>query len=328
MKTNTSLHHTGDTTMRCDRIVMALDFSEHSIAAAQWVARHFAPRAELVLVHVLELPPPPSFWPRRLWLRADDIETYRAGAETRLRQLGDQIARGLAWEEVRIGRPEDEVLRVARESEADLIVIGSHRERAGFWNRFGSTAERILGGAEVPVLVVHGAPQAAPRVLLAAVDDSPTGERVIECASALTRRLGATGRLLHVLPSAAHHLPFFPAELVVHDRGLAEARSEMIHATHEWLRERVSQESTALTPLVQQGHTPEVILREARLAGVELLVLGRERKGTIRRHLLGSVTGTVIRGANCPVLVIPSSGREDSRALGRQTDARLDGALR
>ena len=145
--------------MKCNRIVVAVDFSEHSIAAVQWVAQHFAPRAELVLVHVLELPPPPSFWPRRVWLRADDIETYRMGAKTRLRQLGLQIGRGLLWEEVRLGRPEDEVLRVAAEYEADLIVAGSHRERTGFWNRFGSTAERILGGAEVPVLIVHGAPR-------------------------------------------------------------------------------------------------------------------------------------------------------------------------
>lgn len=314
--------------MKFDRIVIGVDFSEHSIAAARWIGRHFAPRAELVLVHVLELPPPPSFWPRRRWLRADDIETYRTGAKARLRQLGNQIGSTFIGEEVRVGRPEDEVLRVARESEADLIVIGSHRERAGFWNRFGSTAERILGGAEVPVLIVHGAPQAPPRTLLAAVDDSLTGERVIECASALTQRLGATGRLLHVLASAAHHLPFFPAELVVHDRGLVEAGNEMIHATHEWLRERIADETTVLTALVQQGHTPEVILREARLAGADLLVLGRERKGTIRRHLPGSVTGTVIRGANCPVLVIPSSGYADSSALERTTDARVDGAVR
>src|SRR5690348_9696685 len=165
--------------MKCNRIVVAVDFSEHSIAAVQWVAQHFAPRAELVLVHVLELPPPPSFWPRRVWLRADDIETYRMGAKTRLRQLGLQIGRGLLWEEVRLGRPEDEVLRVAAEYEADLIVAGSHRERTGFWNRFGSTAERILGGAEVPVLIVHGAPRGAPRLVLAAVDDSVTGEKVI-----------------------------------------------------------------------------------------------------------------------------------------------------
>jgi hypothetical protein len=78
-----------------------------------------------------------------------------------------------------------------------------------------------------------------------------------------------------------------------------------------------------------------VILWEARLAGADLLVLGRERKGTVRRHLLGSVTGTVIRGANCPVLVIPNSGRDRPRSLERQANApahdpesALHGALR
>jgi nucleotide-binding universal stress UspA family protein len=321
--------------MKYDRIVIAVDFSEHSIAAAQWVARHFAPRANLVLVHVLELPPPPSFWPRRVWLRTDDIETYRVGAKTRLRELGAQIGSGVLWEEVRQGRPEEEVLRVSLEFAADLIVVGSHRERDGFWNRFGSTAERILGGAEVPVLIVHGAPRSAPRLLLAGVDDTLIGEKVIGHARALAERLGATGRFLHVLPSAPHHLPFFPGELVVHDGAFVESRNEMIHATHEWLRERIADDDAGLTPLVQQGHTPEVILREARLAGADLLVLGRERKGTIRRHLLGSVTGTVIRGANCPVLVIPSSSHADSLDVERASDARahddrepaLDGAV-
>lgn len=314
--------------MRCERIVIVVDFSEHSIAAAQWIARRFAPRAELVFVHVLELPPPPAFWSRRRWLRAYDIETRRTGATARLRQLGAQIGSACIGEEVRIGRPEDAVLRVAGELEADLIVIGSHGERAGIWNRFGSTAERILGGAEVPVLIAHGAPRAMPRVLLAAVDDSPTTDQVIAFASALTQRLGASGLLLHVLPSAAHHLPVFPVELVVHDRGLVEARNEMIHAAYGRLRERIANESSALSPLVLQGHPPAVILREARLAGADLIVLGRERKGSIRRRLFGSAAGAVIRGASCPVLVIPSSGRGVSRTLEREADAYLDGALR
>jgi universal stress protein A len=321
--------------MNYDRIVIAVDFSEQSVAGAQWVARHFAPRAELVLVHVLELPPPPSFWPRRVWLRADHIETYRAGAKTRLRQFGQQIRRGLLWEEVRLGRPEEEVLRVAQEYEVDLIVVGSHREREGFWKRFGSSAERILGGAEVPVLIVRGAPQAVPRLLLAAVDDSLTGTKVIEHTRALTQQLGATGRFLHVLPSVPHHPPFFPGERPVHGPDSGEARKVLIHATHEWLRNRIPGEDTGLTPLVQQGHTSDVILREARFAGADLLVLGRERKGTVRRHLLGSVTGTVIRGANCPVLVIPNSGRDRPRSLERQANApahdpesALHGALR
>jgi Universal stress protein family len=81
------------------------------------------------------------------------------------------------------------------------------------------------------------------------------------------------------------------------------------------------------------GPVAEVILREARSAGADLIVLGRERPGTTRRHPLGSVTSTVIRGATCPVLVIPSAGRAEAHSAEDRTEsstlmraAALDGA--
>ena len=185
--------------MKLERVIIAIDFSERSIAAAQWVARSFARQAELMLVHVLELPPPPRFLPRRQTRRADDIEALRSGARERLRQIRRQIRGGLVRDDVREGRAHEEVLSAASEFAADLIVVGSHRDKPGFWNRFGSTAERILGGARVSVLVVHGEPRSAPRTLLAAVDDSETGIEVLTHAESLARRLGATGSALHVL---------------------------------------------------------------------------------------------------------------------------------
>ena len=321
--------------MKLDRIVIAVDFSDRSIAAAQWIARSFAPRAELVLVHVLELPPPPWFLRSRLALRAEDIETCRVDARRRLHELGKQIGRGLLWEEVRSGRPEDEVLRVAREYEADLIVVGSHRERPGFWNRFGSTAERILGGSAVPVLVVHGAPRAVPRFVVVAVDDSATGRKVIRQSQALTERLAASGKVVHVLSRQVPYQLAVGGELVTHDSSYVEAERELLQATRAWLRERLEDIPSSLESAVLVGDATEVILREARLSGADLLILGRERKGRIRRHLLGSVTGTVIRGASCPVLVIPSpdhrehvtmiAGEDASTGFGN--DAALDRAV-
>lgn len=320
--------------MKFDRIVIAVDFSEHSIAAAQWVARSFAPRAELVLVHVLELPPPPWFLRSRLALRAEDVETCRVRARARLHELGKQIGRGLLWEEVRSGRSEDEVLRVAREYEADLIVVGSHRERPGFWNRFGSTAERILGGSTVPVLVVHGAPRTVPRFVVVAVDDSATGREVVRQGQALAERLAASGKVLHVLSRQVPYQLTAGGELMAKESSYIEAERELLLATRAWLRERLEEIPDSLEPVVLLGDATEVILREARLSGADLLILGRERKGRIRRHLLGSVTGTVIRGASCPVLVIPSPDHrelvtmepvEDASAAV-SNDAALDGA--
>ena len=295
--------------MRYRRILVATDFSQYSTVAAQWAARAFAPRAELVLVHVLELPPPRSFLPRRVWLRADDVERYRADAATRLRQLGTQIGPAVLQEVVRIGRPDEEVLRIADQCDADLVVVGSHRERPAFWNRFGSTAERILAGAKVPVLVVHGAPRDLPRRLLAAVDDSAAADEVIEHAKALAERFRASGKILHVLPSASSHQLAAAGELVVTNDPVLDVGNEVIDASYRWLSDRIGEKPDELTPAVGLGPVKEVILSQARSAGAQLIVMGRERQAAIRRHPLGSVTSTVLRAATCPVLVVPTAGR-------------------
>jgi hypothetical protein len=39
-----------------------------------------------------------------------------------------------------------------------------------------------------------------------------------------------------------------------------------------------------------------------------LLVLGSRGYGPVRRVLLGSVSGELVRGAACPVLVVPRPG--------------------
>lgn len=51
------------------------------------------------------------------------------------------------------GQPGQVVLDVAKESDADLIVMGAHRHTV-FNDLLGSTTHRVLNGSKVPVLVV------------------------------------------------------------------------------------------------------------------------------------------------------------------------------
>ena len=292
--------------MRLNRVVIGIDFSERSIAAAQWVARYFAQKSELVLVHALQLPETPRFLRDRLAVREEDVETCRVGARARLHQFGQQIGRGLVWEEVRAGRPDEQVLLVAQDYDADLIVIGSHRDRPGLWNRLGSTAERILSASPMPVLVVHGAPRSLPRSVLAAVDDSDASRTVIEHACVVARRLRAHGKVAHVLPQHSLQRLLSVGEVAASDFRLIEAEQQVVEVTHNWLVRQVGSQDD-LTPVVLLGDAAETILTEARRMGSELIVLGKEGRSRVKRFLLGSVAGTVIRGANCPILVIPSN---------------------
>jgi nucleotide-binding universal stress UspA family protein len=86
----------------------------------------------------------------------DDVLT---SAQRRLRELTDQgLAGGLAGQRVKhviaYGSAEEEILRVAREIRADLVIIGSHKPRARDL-LLGSTATQVVRRATCSVLVVR-----------------------------------------------------------------------------------------------------------------------------------------------------------------------------
>ena len=82
-------------------------------------------------------------------------EDALVAAQRRLREL---VEKELAGQRVRhviaFGSAEEEILRVAREATADLIVIGSHKPRARDL-LLGSTATGVVRRATCSVLVVR-----------------------------------------------------------------------------------------------------------------------------------------------------------------------------
>jgi len=60
-------------------------------------------------------------------------------------------------------------------------------------------------------------------------------------------------------------------------------------------------------PVIEKGDPVQKLLDAAEM-GVDLLVLGSRGFGPMLRLLIGSVSSRVIRGAPCPVLVVPRPG--------------------
>ena len=56
---------------------------------------------------------------------------------------------------VRVGSPADEIVRLARDVDADLVMVGTHGRRGFQRWMLGSVAERTLRLAHCPVLVVR-----------------------------------------------------------------------------------------------------------------------------------------------------------------------------
>jgi nucleotide-binding universal stress UspA family protein len=137
------------------RIVYATDFSPAADDALDY-ALSLAEEAQgtLVLVHVMEGPTlraTTSGLPLNLSrLTADLAEDARRS----LRKAVPTSARDWCTTEevIAFGRPATEIMRVAREREAQLIVMGVHGRNTLDLLLFGSTTHRVIRKAPCPVL--------------------------------------------------------------------------------------------------------------------------------------------------------------------------------
>lgn len=84
-------------------------------------------------------------------LPSDVYENSRKQVKEKLRELasGSKVKTQI---EIRSGRPASEILNAADESEADLIIVASHRPELADY-LLGSTAARVVRHAKCAVLV-------------------------------------------------------------------------------------------------------------------------------------------------------------------------------
>ncbi len=137
-------------------ILLAADFSEHGntvAARAKDLADKY--QAKLSIVHVLDnLLITDAAYGSTIPFDLDLTAELMAAAKKRLANLAESldIAEDGRWMET--GSPKLEIIRVAKENNVDLIVVGSHG-RHGFALLLGSTANGVLHHALCDVLAVR-----------------------------------------------------------------------------------------------------------------------------------------------------------------------------
>ena len=145
--------------MNLRTILLPTDFSEcaaHAVPVAAQLARGAG--ARLLCLHVVEPAVPAVGWtpvaePLPLADLSERLEDSAVRELPKLTQAPE--CEGLDVEEVIAhGEPASEIVRVARERGADLIVISSHGRTGLGRIIFGSTAESVVRYAHCPVLVV------------------------------------------------------------------------------------------------------------------------------------------------------------------------------
>jgi nucleotide-binding universal stress UspA family protein len=141
---------------RFTEVLCAVDLSDNSKETlADAVSMAQAAGAHLTLLHVLEdtAQEEPAVAHAGL-----DLSAYRAQRCQETRQRLRALAKDVdcAHDEiVKTGTPYREILALAEQRGAGLVVVGVHGPRLADLFHFGSTAHHVVRGAECPVLTVR-----------------------------------------------------------------------------------------------------------------------------------------------------------------------------
>ncbi|WP_367325267.1 universal stress protein [Streptomyces sp. HUAS ZL42] len=290
-------------------VVVGLDGSRESLAAADWAAREALRRGlPLRLVHAFEgLSPDTSDLPEL------EAPRYRArrilrGAMDRLHERYPQVA--LSAEQIAL--PAVDAL-VSAGSEADLLVLGS-RAFSGFGGFMaGSVALATVAHVPRPVVLVRadqtledehvpdakGGPCAHTpyRDVVLGVDPAHPCDEVLAFAFESARLRAAPLRVVN-----AWQLPYMPKAAE------AKARRALRGTTERALslvlvRWREKYPLVDVRELVVEGRPAQQLLDFTQDAG--LLVVGRRiRPATFGTHT-GPVAHAVIHHVRCPVAIVP-----------------------
>jgi nucleotide-binding universal stress UspA family protein len=295
--------------MRIERVYYPVDFSETvevGLSLARSIATEYG--AELLLHHVLNFPYPqmdritPSF----------DLETYYRDMETEatasMEAMVTEETRRYAPTRVLVtrGTPATEILDTARAENVDLIVIPTHGRKGLQHVLFGSTAEKVLRLAPVPVLTVHpGQPPQPfrPDRIVVATDFSPSADLALAEALALAKRYDARLTVVHVATfwdsDPANPAWRFPALPEDHRQTILDVASERL------ARQARRADLQIDTRLLRGIDPASQIVREATdEIDADLLVIGTHGHTGLAHVLLGSVAERIVRTAEIPVLTI------------------------
>lgn len=261
---------------------------------------------------------------RRILVGYQETERGRDALE-----LGQILARANGAEMVIATAPAEDgggLAQLARSYESDLIVLGfTHRGPIGRVLS-GAMVDRLLGEAPCAVAVAppgFGAPadgelgwrplsgdaeDVGMRVIGVGFDGSGAAHEALDIAADLAVHNGATLRVYAVAPRQTTH----PGALETQPPSAPSKAEKLREQLHDAVAD-LPVEARAL-PVFLWG-APSIELVAVAENGVDMMVLGSRGGGRMQRALYGSISGTVIQEAPCPVLIPPAGVKAPTATL-------------
>ena len=219
---------------------------------------------------------------------------------------------------VRSGIAYQEICELAREIQADLIVLATRGHTGLKRVLLGSTAERVVRMAPCPVIVIRQKKQKSRAVsrptkgkpvefdvrkILVPVDFSQCSLAGAMHAALIAKTLDATVCFIHVI---------YPPGPVLADRVTGEiSRKTELERADARLNMEAFMKLDFLRGIkceseIRTGYPIDEICSETSRPDIDLVISSTHGRTGLDHMLLGSVAEHVVRYAECPVMTVPS----------------------
>lgn len=292
-------------------ILLATDLSARSdraldravLLARAWKARLVALTVvedSQVLAQQVALGDPPP------WYRPRDPREV-AAAQLRADAAASDVDIDIRVEQ---GNAGEWILDVAQAEGCSLIVTGVARREALGRAVLGSTVDRLVRHARVPVLVVQRRARQDYRGLLAASDWSSSSRYALQAATELFPQ--ATLTVLH-----GFDVPFLGMMDTRRDDAIEQAGEQARAEGMEFLRQcRLPGGAGDVRLVVERGDPAQLLPQYAQQHPADLAVLGTHGRSALFDIVLGSVARRILEASPIDTLVVrdPRAGEGQRRA--------------
>lgn len=304
------------------KVLLATDGSAEAERAARAAVELMGKTgSELHLIHAWTMPlryhPERRDYPE-LWEKQQREARQRLDEQVeRVEAVGGSVTKTY----LTAGQPDAEIVAVAEDIGAGVVVMGSKGLSGLKRSLLGSVSESVVRHAHCPVLVVRSPGREAdagqeaeetsifPKKILFATDGSQSSAHALREAADLTNDTGSELHVVHVM--LIQKLYLSAGAMIV---GGIDLYDKSYRRAERVLAEGVERAKEAGAPAAEahllEGKPDAEVVALAEEIGAGLIVVGSRGLGALTRALVGSTSASIVRHAHCPVMVIRDEEKE------------------
>jgi nucleotide-binding universal stress UspA family protein len=281
-------------TFSVKRILIPVDFSETALLAldhATFMAKLF--KAEIILIHVVEK----FSFKIDIRKKNDDAADDRE-IRARLSELADGVKHqtgGTVQILMKAGKIAKKIVEAANETQADIIILGTHGV-SGFEEFFmGSNAFRVVTEAQCPVMSVqvHSTKVGFNHIVLP-IDNSAASRQKVRYAVELAKHYNST---IHI------------AGIITLD--YKDIRKKFM-AKLKQVEDYISKHGISHTTEILKGENIATLtLKHAEKLNADLIVIMTEQEDELTGLLMGTFAQQVVNHSKIPVMTVKPSLKLD-----------------